>query len=52
MIRSEHAIGLFSRALEDYYHEGAHEERSVHHLVGLVRGAIMEDTVAFVVVVL
>jgi len=51
VIRSEHAIGLLGCTLEDYYHEGAHKERTVHHLVRLVRSAVVEDTVAFVVIV-
>lgn len=52
MVRSEHVVGLLSCALEDDDHEGSHKEGAVHHLVWLIGGAVVEDAIRRVVLVL
>jgi len=52
MVRPEHVVCFFSSALEDDYHESTHQERSVYHLVGLFRRAVMENAVRSIVLVL
>lgn len=52
MVRPEHVVCFFRGALEDDYHEGAHKERSINHLVGLFRRAVMENAVLRIILVL
>ena len=49
MIRSEHVIGFLCFTLEYDNHEGAHEERPIHHLVCLVGGTIVEDQIVTII---
>lgn len=51
VVRSEHVPCLLGRALQDYYHESTHQECAIDHLVSLVRGTVVEDTIVGVVFV-
>jgi hypothetical protein len=51
VVRSEHVPGLLGSALQDYYHEGAHQEGSIDHFVCLVRGAVVENAVIGIVLI-
>lgn len=51
LVGAEHVVCLLSGALKDYYHKGTHQESAVHHLVRLVRGAVVKDAVLRVVLV-
>ena len=52
MVRPEHVVCFFRGALEDDYHEGAHQERSIDHLVGFFGRAVVEDAVLCIILVL
>ena len=52
VVRPEHVVCFFRGALEDDYHEGAHKERSINHLVGFLRRAVVENSIRGIVFVL
>ena len=51
MIWTEHIPSFFCCALQNYYHKGTHKKCSINHLVSLVWGAIVEDSVVWIVLV-
>ena len=48
----EHVVCFFRGALEDDDHEATHEERSINHLVGFLRRAVVENSILRIVFVL
>lgn len=51
VVRFQSLISLLGGTLEDDDHETAHQESSIDHLVWLLRGAVVEDTIILVVLV-
>ena len=51
MVRPEHVVCFLRGALEDDYHESAHQERSVDHLVGFFGRAVVENAVLRIILV-
>jgi len=51
VVGSEHVPCLLGGALQNDYHESTHQECAIDHLVSLVGGTIVKDTIVGVVLV-